>query len=149
MLHQYSTTYQLMSLMEYVTDTGYRQEHTVGRFLDMEKAFDSVWHVGLLFKLREIQHLDCYIRLIASFLTERTFCVRIDGHVSSETRITDGNVRMASPVSVYVNDVPREPGVRFALFADDTAVCTADRSADRAITRLQLALDAFTIWTDN
>ena len=50
--------------------------------------------------------------------------------------------------SVYVNDAPREPGVQMALFADDTAVYTADRNADRAIIRLQRALDAYTTWTE-
>ena len=72
----HSTTYKLS------------ERPTIGCFLDVEKAFRSVWPDGLLFKLREIQVPDCYIPLIASFLTERTFCVRIDNNVSSERRIT-------------------------------------------------------------
>ena len=35
-----------------------------------------------------------------------------------------------------------------AMFADDTAVYTADRNADRAIIRLQRVLDAYTTWTE-
>ena len=142
-----------MRLVEYITDAGCRKEQTVACFLDVEKAFDSVWHDGLLFKLREIQLPDCYLRLIASFLTERTFCVRIDDHVSSERRITagvpQGSVLGPLLFSVYVNDAPREPGVQMALFADDTAVYTADRNADRAILRLQRALDAYSTWTES
>ena len=71
-----------MKLTECTTDVVCQKEHsTVGCFLDVEKVFDSVWHDGILFKLREIQLPDCYIRLIASSLTKRTFWVRIDYHI--------------------------------------------------------------------
>ena len=55
----HSTTQQLMRLVECITGAGCRKEQTVACFLDVEKAFDSVWHDGLLFNLREIQLPDC------------------------------------------------------------------------------------------
>ena len=88
------------------------------------------------------------IRFIARFLADKTFCVTIEDHVPSKSRIKlevpEGSVLRHLLFSVYVNDVHREPGVQFALFADDTAVYTADRNGNRVIIRLQRLLDAFT-----
>ena len=48
------------------------------RFFHVELAFDRVWNPGLLYKDTEIHFPDCYIHLIASFLQNRTFRVRVD-----------------------------------------------------------------------
>ena len=81
---------------------------------------------GLLYKLTEILLPDCYLHLIASFLRNRTFRVRVDNTLSSERAITagvpQGSVLGPLLFSVYVNDVPKLPGTRLVMFADDTAV---------------------------
>ena len=68
-----STTHHLMRLVEYITDPGCRKEQIASCLLYVEKAFNSIWHNGLVFKLRENQLPDRCINLIASFLTNRTF----------------------------------------------------------------------------
>ena len=55
--------------------------------------------------------------------------------------VPQGSVLGPLLFSIYVNDVPRQPGVQVALFADDTAVFTADRHEERAVLRLQRQLD--------
>ena len=40
---------------------------TCGVFLDMSKAFDKVWHQGLIFKLKSIGVSDSLLSLIESF----------------------------------------------------------------------------------
>ena len=49
---------------------------TCGVFLDMSKAFDKVWHQGLIFKLKSIGVSDSLLSLIESFLRNRfkEFC---------------------------------------------------------------------------
>jgi hypothetical protein len=39
-------------------------------FLDIEKAFDTTWHPGLLYKLSKLQFLTSLIKLISSFLSQ-------------------------------------------------------------------------------
>ncbi|GFX60273.1 probable RNA-directed DNA polymerase from transposon X-element [Trichonephila clavipes] len=52
-----STSHQLLRVVEYIK-TGFRDQKSTGAvFLDIQKAFDRVWHVGLLYKLIKINTL--------------------------------------------------------------------------------------------
>ena len=42
-----------------------------GVFLDMSKAFDKVWHEGLIYKLKSTGVSDSLLKLFQSFLTNR------------------------------------------------------------------------------
>ena len=48
-------------------------------FLDMSKAFDKVWHEGLLFKLRQNGINGKLINLLKSYLSNRKQRVHING----------------------------------------------------------------------
>jgi hypothetical protein len=43
--------------------------------LDIEKAFDTTWHPGLLYKLSELEFPTSLIKLISSFLSRQKFRV--------------------------------------------------------------------------
>ena len=45
------TTHQLTRLMEYVTSSFKRKMTTMAVLLDINKAYDSTWHTGLIYKL--------------------------------------------------------------------------------------------------
>jgi hypothetical protein len=49
-LARHSTTLQCMGLTDHVT-LNFNNVSTVAVFLDIEKAFDKAWHLGLLCKL--------------------------------------------------------------------------------------------------
>jgi hypothetical protein len=51
--------------------------------LDIEKAFDTTWHRGLLYKLTKIEFSTSVIKFISSFLTERKFRVSVEGEIST------------------------------------------------------------------
>ncbi|GFT65806.1 putative RNA-directed DNA polymerase from transposon X-element [Trichonephila clavipes] len=46
-----STSHQLLRVVEYIKDAIDRNQYTAAVFLDIQKAFDRVWHTGLLYKL--------------------------------------------------------------------------------------------------
>jgi len=57
----------------------------------MEKAFDSVWHAGLIYKLFAIFNLPLYIvSLIHSYIQNRTFQVRIEERYSLPKHLCAG-----------------------------------------------------------
>jgi hypothetical protein len=67
-------------ILEFHTDTTRRanlKEHTLAVFLDIERAFDRVWHDGLVQKLIKIPINPNFIQLIDSFLSNRTCSVKI------------------------------------------------------------------------
>jgi hypothetical protein len=46
---------------------------TAAVFLDIDKAFNKIWYLGLLYKLSELKFSISLIKLISSFLSEVEF----------------------------------------------------------------------------
>ncbi|GFT43964.1 RNA-directed DNA polymerase from mobile element jockey [Trichonephila clavipes] len=120
-----STSHQLLRVVEYVK-TGFAENKSTGAvFLDIQKAFDRVWHYGLLYKL--IRTNPPYlIKIIKSFLENRNFSVLVNHSYSPLKNISAGVPQGAllSPTlfNIYVNDIPRTSFSTICLYADDTAI---------------------------
>ena len=69
-------------LMEYVKSGFERNMTTIAVFLDISKAYDSTWHTGLIYKLVTMNVPGELIRVIDSFLAQRSFRVNMDGAFS-------------------------------------------------------------------
>ncbi|GFU02604.1 RNA-directed DNA polymerase from mobile element jockey [Trichonephila clavipes] len=68
-----STTHQLLRVVEYIKDGIDRHQYTAAVFLDIQEAFDRVWHTGLFFKLiiwDEKMDGDCKAKLAAGTVVE-------------------------------------------------------------------------------
>jgi hypothetical protein len=77
-LECHSTTLQCMRLADRVTLNFNNKMSAAAVFLDIEKAFDTAWHHGLLYKLSQLEVSISVIKLISSFLTEQKFtCVHL------------------------------------------------------------------------
>lgn len=71
---------------------------TAAIFMDIQKAFDSVWHAGLISK---IFHLKCpiyLIKIINNFLLDRKLQVRVKGETSEKFTTAQG-LPQGSPLS--------------------------------------------------
>ena len=92
-------------------------------FLYMSKAFDKVWHEGLLFILRINGKL---INLLKSYLSNRKQRVLINGSESDrgeiESGVPQGSVLGRLLFLIYINDL--EIGIKshIKFFADDTSL---------------------------
>jgi hypothetical protein len=75
---------------------------TAAVFLDIEKAFDTTWHTGLLYKLAKMEFSVNLIQLISSFLSYRKFTVSVEGELSTprymEAGVPQGSVL---PLTLY------------------------------------------------
>jgi hypothetical protein len=69
---KHSTTLQLARLVERLTRNFGEKRLTGATFLDVAKAFDTVWVDGLLFKLTTINFPSYLVKIIFSYLHNRT-----------------------------------------------------------------------------
>ena len=97
-------------------------------FLDISKAFDKVWHEGLLFKLKRNGIGRTLLELIRDYLNGRYQRVVLNGKSSSWKEIIAG-VPQGSVLGplfflIYINDLCDDLSCDVKLFADDTSLFT-------------------------
>jgi len=111
---------------------------TAAIFLDIQKAFDTTWHPGLLHKISELHISSSLIKLVSSFLSNRKFR-------AIQAGVLQGSVLSTTLYSLYINDTPQTPRVYRALFADDTCIYTTDRKDSYVLRKYQR--DRVVVWT--
>ncbi|GBP92478.1 RNA-directed DNA polymerase from mobile element jockey [Eumeta japonica] len=156
----HSTTLQLIRVLHYLASERNCDRYTVAVFLDMEKAFDRVWHDGLIYKLIDTSLPPALTKVVANFLQRRSFCVAVDGVLSAprpiEAGVPQGSCLSPELYAVYTDDIPTlhghledwEDDVMLALYADDSAYFASSRRADLAAKRIQRVLDRLPEWLD-
>jgi retron-type reverse transcriptase len=79
-------------------------------FLDIEKAFDTTWHPGLLYKLSVLEFPTSLIKLISSFLSQRKFGVSVEGEMFTPRKmqagVPQGSVLSPTLYNIYINYTP-------------------------------------------
>ena len=146
----HSTTAQLTRVVTDIINNFNKKFVTEALLLDISKAFDKVWHAGLLYKLIKHDIPSSYVRWIHSYLTDRTEFVSANGSHSAkrdiQTGVPQGSVLGPILFLFILNDIPRDPRCSIALFADDTLIYA--HSADATMAQLYIRmywrrLDAF------
>jgi hypothetical protein len=118
-------------------------------FLDIEQAFDRVWHRGLLYKIKTMLPHSFYL-LLQSYLQERLFQVKEADATSSfheiKAGVPQGSVLGPVLYVLYTSDLPRIENVTTATFADDTAILASSADPIKATETLQKGLNLVTEW---
>lgn len=126
-----SVIHPLVKFTTDITSNLNKRTATIACTLDVEKAFDTVWTDGLLYKLHNIQGVSTHIcLLIKSYLTDRSFCVII-GNAKSNLHpiaagVPQGGVLSSLLYMIYVADLPPPPPdphpINRLQYADDILV---------------------------
>ncbi|GBM39222.1 RNA-directed DNA polymerase from mobile element jockey [Araneus ventricosus] len=147
---QHSTIHQLLRVTNSITEGMNNKFYTGGIFLDIQKAFDRVWHDGLIYKLIQLNFPKYLINILKSFLENRTFKVVIHGERSNTGVIKAGTPQgsVLSPIlySIFTSDFPSHPRTITCLFADDSAVLAQGTTIKYILRTLQSFLFSLEEW---
>ena len=121
-------------------------------FCDISKAFDRVWHEGLLYKLKKIGLHGDLLQWFKSYLSDRQQSVVIKGQKSNPGRIKagvpQGSVLGPLLFLIYINDLMAVTRSNIKLFADDTSLYIDFDDANVASRVLNEDLQAIQNWAD-
>ena len=139
------TVHQLTRIVHTLAEALDNRKAVVSCYFDLSKAFDRVWHEGLLAKLAHIGIGGSLLDWFCDYLKGRVQRVRVDTAVSSwknvPAGVPQGSVLGPLLFLIYTSDLPEqiESPVTCNLFADDTALCSIAQSVSISVEALQLA----------
>ena len=121
-------------------------------FCDISKAFDRVWHDGLIFKLGNIGIRGVLLDWFRDYLHNRLQSVLIRGQQSDWGRIKagvpQGSVLGPLLFLIYIDDLVNGIQSNIRLFADDTTLYITVDDPDTACAQLNGDLDSIRMWAD-
>ena len=147
-----SGTNQLLSLIHDVhvafDDNSCLEVRSV--YLDMSKAFDKVWHEGLLFKLKQNGIDGKLLALLTNYLSNRRQRVVLNGKNSEWAPILSGVPQgsILGPLLflIFINDL--EAGIisQIKFFADDTSLYSVVHDPEKSARELNHDLEVINNW---
>ena len=129
--HKHGTSEQCHRIVIVITDALENKRYCSAVFLDVQQAFDRVWHLGLRFKIKKVVPAP-YFFFFNSYLSQRHFYFK-----SNDERLALYEIRAGIPQGsvlgsvlyyIFTADIPVTNDVIVATYADDTAIAASSQS---------------------
>jgi hypothetical protein len=147
-----STTNQLVSIYNTFCKALDDGKEVRAVFCDISKAFDRVWHKGLIFKLQSAGINGGLLNWFSDYLSDRKQKVVLPGG-SSQTVFISAGVPQGSILGpllflIYINDIVLDINSYIRLFADDTSLYIIVDNPLHAAVTLNSDLKKITEWAN-
>ena len=120
-------------------------------FFDISKAFDRVWHKGLLFKLKNVGITGNLLEWVGSYLFQRKQKVVLNGQESLildiNAGVPQGSILGPLFFLIYINDIIFEVNCSIKLFADDTTIYVTIENPQTGAEILNRNLEKISNWS--
>ena len=120
-----STANQLLNIYHMFCEAQDNGKEVRVVYFDISKAFDRVWHKGLLFKLVAIGCFKSLLRWFLSYLSGRRQRVVINGRISDWASIfavvPQGSILGPLLFLIIINDIVNNIQSNIRLFADESS----------------------------
>lgn len=146
-----TTETALITLTEAIIKAMENKQHTVGVFLDLSKAFDTIDHTILLSKLQHYGIRGNALNWFKSYLSNRKQYVQYN-YVNSNLQSLSCGVPQGSILGpilflLYINDIVNSSSfLNYILFADDSNMYASHSSLNTLITRINEELRSVNGW---
>ena len=121
-------------------------------FFDISKAFDKVWHKGLLYKLHQAGIQGNLLLWFENYLNDRQQRVVLPGQVSDIIHISagvpQGSILGPLLFLVYINDIVTDIDCNISLFADDTSLFITVNDPITSANIIQSDINKITAWAN-
>ena len=147
-----STEDAVMNLVDYVVQNIDKKKRTLGIFLDISKAFDTVSLPLLHDKMENIGIRGIALDLFKSYLADRTQTVAINGNISDEASLSfgvpQGSVLGPTLFLIYMNDLCNLniPNCKIFSYADDTALIVSGSNWTETLKHSEKAFSIIMSW---
>ena len=148
---KHSTALQLTRLVERVSSNFDEKRRKGAFFLDVVKAFDTVWVDGLLYKLTTLNFPSYLVETVFSYFKARTFEAPFQAATTATHRVqagvAQGGIIPPVPFNLYVYYMPSSSRhIELALHAENTAIIAMFRQPALLVKYLHIYLSGLERW---
>ena len=157
---KFSTADHIFVLKQLLINHLNNRTHIFACFIDFKKAFDSIWHLGLLYKLQKNNISGKFYNIIQSVYQNAIGCVKLKAGLTNTFPVNRG-IRQGDGLSpllfnIYVNDIKchidlsqNDPPtlltspISCLLYADDLVLLSKSKNG------LQIAINSVQTYCNN
>ena len=147
-----STTNQLLDLIDTIHQSfdACPTMEVRAVFMDISKAFDKVWHDGLIFKLKQNGVSGSLLTLFENYLRDRKQRVVLNGssaeYENIKSGVPQGSVLGPLLFLIYINDLELNIHSQVRFFADDTMLFSIVKNPIISANELNQDLETIRQW---
>jgi len=147
----HATYMAIIDLVDKISEELDKKKFTLGIFIDLSKAFDTINHEILLGKLQQYGIRGTAQNWFKSYLSNRYQYVQLDDHISNKLLINcgvpQGSILGPLLFLIYINDITKVSDLfNIFMFADDTNLFASDSCLTNLTDKVNTELVKISTW---